>query len=183
MAVVTKKLEYELRKFTSPTLGDTQKEWDRQIAKDPDEILRSQYDRIFSWAAGHIDYGNHQLDTFAYGLFHDGKHQADAIVEVSYAKAGRKWLKMLDLHLSPELDAAFYDQTVDLSRMSQLFTAAIFGVLHLTDTAHRADTVKLYGRSGTLLSFLKGVATYINDRSKTPGLTVAIEGRWLVFRR
>lgn len=50
-----------------------------------------------------------------------------------------------------------------------------------TNTAHPSKVTKLYGRSGTLLAFLKGVGTYIERNVDVPGLKVSFEGRWLVF--
>jgi hypothetical protein len=172
---------YKLQRFDEKSLRQTNARWIRQIERHPSEVLASQYERILRWSAERIDYGDATGEEFAYGLFRDGDATADAIVEVTYTKRGRKWLKLLDLHLSPELDLAFYDQSVDILRINDLFAAAVVGVVKLTGEEHPSQTAKLYARSGTLLAFFRSLGAYIQEQRKVDVLKVAIEGRWLVF--
>lgn len=55
----------------------------------------------------------------------------------------------------------------------------------LTKTIRKADTVKVYGRTEALVSFLKGMYdsfSVITSLGTIKGVSVQIEGRWLVFR-
>lgn len=180
--MANKPFAHELKKFDSTTIAATRAAWVKELAAHKTEVLAAPYQRILDWAAGHIDYAGNGKETFAYGIFAGEAHSADAIVELVYTKSGRKWLKLLDLNLCPSVDLSFTDQNVDIQQLSSIFAAGVTGTVQLTSTAHPAKVTKLYGRSGTLLAFLKGVGTYIEGNSNVPGLKVSMEGRWLVFQ-
>lgn len=174
---------HELKKFDAKTLAATKAEWDRQIKKHSKEVLASEYQRILDWATTHIDYDGVGCHTFAYGIFEKGSDHADAIVELIYLRTAKKWLKLLNLHLCPSADLAFSTEPIDLKTITTIFSVAVTGTVRLTSSVHPTKVVKLYGRSGTLLAFLKGVGAYIAadaDLQKA-GFSVTIEGRWLVF--
>jgi hypothetical protein len=172
---------YELKPFTNDTMAATRNAWGKEVCAREGEILSTQYERILQWAEDHIDYSGEKSQTFAYGIFGRSAHDADAIVELIYTKSGAKWMKLLDVHLSPSVDFAFAPQEVDLKRLMSIFAAGMDGTVHLASTVHPSNVTKMYGRSGTLLEFLKEVGT-VKDNSALPGLKVSIEGRWLVFR-
>jgi hypothetical protein len=171
----------ELRKFSATSLDATRTAWQRQLKTHSRDLIASEYQRILGWAGCHISYGAAQ-DTYAYGIFDKNSGEADAVAEVIYSKAGARWLKLLDLHLCPSVDLSFATQDIDIRRLTAIFTAAVIGSMRLTSTAHPTKVLKLYGRSGTLLAFLKGVGTYIESNIKVSGIKVSIEGRWLVFK-
>lgn len=172
---------HELRQFTSASLTATRTAWDAQLRTHRKDLIASEYQRILDWAAGHIRYGGSQ-HTFAYGIFDKASSEAEAVAEVIYSKAGARWLKLLNLHLCPAVDLSFATQDVDIRRLTSIFAAAVVGAFELTSTSHPTKVLKLYGRSGTLLAFLKGVGTYIESNLKVTGIKVSIEGRWLVFK-
>jgi hypothetical protein len=174
--------DYELRKFDADSLRNTIDGWQAQMKAKPLSVARPQYDRIFEWVPEHVGYDDAQEENFAYGIFLGTSTCADAIAEVTYTKSGRKWLKLLDLHLSPEIDAAFFEQTIDLHRISALFSEAVIGVVKLTGNAHPSTTVKLFARSGTLLAFFRGLGAYIETQMDYKGPKITIEGRWLVLK-
>lgn len=181
---MAEKAKYEFRRFDDRSLSSTEASWKRQLSKHSSEVIPTEYERKLAWAREHATYGKDE-EIFAYGVFRDGGLIASAIVDVVYTKAGRKWLKLLDINLTPDLDLSFNSDKPDLDAIGDVFTAAITGVIAL-GAVHPAKETKLYGRSGTLLSFLKGLGAHLNgDGGKLirGKIEVLMEGRWLVFRR
>jgi hypothetical protein len=171
-----------LRPFSLQSLETTKVEWLAQLKRHQGEIVRSPYEQAFAWATDRIDYAKNDNEQFYYGLFNRKTQRCDAIADLTYTKRARKWLKMVDLMLSPDLDITFYDKTADRQRFADLFTAAVLGVVKLTGSAHPSRTVKIYGRSPTLLKFLKGLEVSIKRQGNPDGTEVSIEGRWFVIR-
>lgn len=171
---------YKLKRFDAESLAATEVNWRKQIVRHKDELIRTEYDRILKEMRENAIYDN-ERELFIYGVFEDGSPTASALVEVLYPKAGRRWLKQLDLHLSPVLDLSFYKDNVDLLGLSQVFGAAVAGTLRLTKD-HPSQQVKLYGRSGTLLNYLKGLAVALGGEPSLKEIKITVEGRWLVFR-
>lgn len=169
--------EYELLAFDKSSLAATRKIWHSQLEKHSDELLASGYLRILEWAESHVDYTCENGNGIAYGIFQTGHHFAAAIVEIAYTKTGKKWLKVLDLSLSPTLDLSFYDDSFNFDVIGGIFAAAILGSIKLTKTAHPAKVTKLYGRSGTALSFFKGFGAAFEKFGGPKGMDVSIEGR------
>lgn len=173
-------ISYRLLPFDRQLLANTSNSWNRQLEKHEGAVFPAPYRRMLAFAEGHCKYDG-VPEAFAYGLFYKEDKHADAILEVCYTRSGRKWLKLLDLTMSPEIDSGFATQSIDIHRLTHLYSAAIIGVVSLTATSHPAKTVKLYARSGTLLAFFRGVGAYIEQQGDS-GLRASIEDRWLVFR-
>lgn len=172
--------DYELRRFDATSFPSTKRVWEKQLIDNSGAVFASDYQRILDWAGECVGNDGIQGHSFAYGIFRGNSHHADAIVELVYTKPARKWLKLLNLHLCPSVDLSFHTQDIDIKQLSTIFAAAVVGTVRLTSTAHPTKVTKLYGRSGTLLSFLKGLGAYIENQN-IPGLSVSIEGRWLVM--
>jgi len=170
---------YQLRQFTSASLAATRTMWQQQLKTHQKELLESEWERVLDHAGKHINYA--VGDQFCYGVFKEGGHAAVAIVVLVYRKEACKWLKLLELNLCPAVDLSLTSHAVDFNKLSSIFAAAVFGTIQLTGTAHPTNVTKLYGRSGTLLAYLEGIQEYIQQSNTVPGLTVSIEGRWLVF--
>lgn len=173
---------YALSPFSADSLKQTRSEWEAQVAKFPKDLLPSDFQRIVDWAADHMDYGDGE-EGLAYGVFGPNRKSADAIIEVVYTKSGNKWLKMLNLFLSPRLFAGFIipEEQINTTELLNVYATALVGTVKLTGV-HPSKTVKLYGRSGTLLTFLKGISAHLQEHSKAKGITVNMDGRWMVFR-
>lgn len=178
-------ITHELKAFDAKSLDATAVAWRKELAKHRVEMMPSLHEGKLAWAASHMNYAAADGEALAYGIFADGDPHALAIVDIVYTKTGQKWLKMLDLTLSPSLDLAFNAESADFSQIYHVFTAAMVGAVRLTKTRHPAKVTKLYGRSGTLLAFLKGFGAYMKQKGHGHNLvfTVSIEGRWLVFRQ
>lgn len=174
--------DHKLQQFDTTKFDATEKEWRRQIQAHKKDVLATEYERILAWAGDHMDYGKGGSENFVYGIFQNGSGHAIAVVDMIYQRAARKWLKLMDLHLCPSMDLSFGTQAIDIQELSSIYAAAVVGTVQLTSTIYRTKVTKLYGRSGTLLAFLKGIGTYIANNAKVPGLEVNIEGRWLVFK-
>jgi hypothetical protein len=179
--MTTDPFDYQLKKFDATSFPSTKRTWERQLADNSGAIFASDYQRILDWAGTCIDDDGNNGNSFAYGIFKGNSHHADAIVELVYVKPARKWLKLLNLHLCPSVDLSFHTQDIDIKQLSHIFAAAVVGTVRLTSTAHPTKVTKLYGRSGTLLSFLKGLGAYIEGQN-IPRISVSIEGRWLVMK-
>jgi hypothetical protein len=172
--------EYKLRELDVASLARTEAEWKKQLQQHAETLSPSSYLRILDWAATHMTYGGN-AESFAYGLFRDDDQHADAILDVCYTKSGKKWLKMLELVQSPDIDHGIFSQTIDPIRVIEVYGASLLGTAGLT-SVHPSATIKLFGRSEALLAFYVAVCTYLVDKIKIPHVKVAIEGRFLVIR-
>jgi hypothetical protein len=171
---------YRLDKFTSASFGKTKASWEAQLAANKGAVFKSEYLMILNYCSNCLDYAGNNGNSYTYGIFKGNNDEADALIELVYQKDGRKWLKLLNLHLCPTVDVSFQTQDIDISQVSAIFGAALAGTVYLTSTDHPTKVTKLYGRSGTLLSFLKGIGAYI--QANVPAISVSVEGRWLVIR-
>lgn len=171
----------DVRGFDADSLGETRKAWLGQVGKHSEHLSEIEFEKTLDWAAAHLDYDNGE-EGLAYGIFSKNGKVAHAVIEVVYAKPGTKWLKMLNLTLSPALFLGFVtDGGIDREALTAVYTAAVAGTLKLAGK-HPSKTVKLYGRSGSLFTFLQGLAEYLKEHAPVQDVTVAVEGRWLVFR-
>jgi hypothetical protein len=179
---MTASTKFRLKPFDANTWARTRAEWARQLSEHEGEIMASEWERILEWAGRCLNYGNATEATFAYGIFREGAEFAEAIVEIVYQRSAKKWLKLLNLYVCPSIDLTFA-QALDIKTLVPIYAAAVFGTVQLTSTAHPTRVSKLYGRSGTLLTFLSDVCAYIGQDADLValGVKVRIEGRWLVF--
>jgi hypothetical protein len=174
------KKEWELRQFDAKSLLATRVEWLRQLEKDPKAGHKPDIEAKLDWCEKHLEYL--KGPDFAYGVFAKSDNHADAIVDVVYQKdAGKKWLKAMGVTLSPAETRFFSTEPQDFENMVEIYLAAISGVLNLTKV-HPTKVTKLYGRSGTLLAFLEGIAATLKTKGGLKNVSVTMEGRWLVFR-
>lgn len=175
---MSRKINFELRPFAADSLKKTRSRWEKQLKNaDSLAVMPSEYSRLMDWAEGHMDYVNGE--EFAYGIFPIDNDVAVAVAEIIYTRRQRRWLKLLNLTLSPQYDVSLSSENPKLSDLMQIFAAAVVGTVHLT-AIHASTVTKLYGRSSGMLSFLKGFAGYL-EVQKVDGITATIEGRWLVF--
>lgn len=130
-------------------------------------------------------YEHSTLDSIAYGIFPNSgtsKSEASAVVKVIISKAGKKWIKMIDCQIRPQIeDNASRESASDIQKIMEIYSAAIVGSLRLTNT-HKVKTVKVYGRNNALLRMLTLTAGYLKEQLTEHALPlkVSIEGRWLV---
>lgn len=178
--------DYSIQEFDDVRLGATRRAWTKALNDDPSEFNRTMFDRRLALAAKKCDYKNGS--EFCYGIFPSGIKAASAIVEISYTKESSKWIKMLNLHLSPSLDLSIDKNSPNFSELADIFSAAIVGTLKLTGV-HKSRVVKLYARSTVLLSFFKFVAEKlpkelekVEDGGRAAAIKLSVDGRWLVMK-
>jgi len=181
---VAAKHDYHLKKFTDASFIATATKWRKELSALKTEVLFNDYDRMLVWAGEHLTYENHG-QSFFYGTFNKGETSADAIAEINYFKKGKNnaWLKVLDLHLSPQIKNDVDNGKVDYDLLAHIFVRTVAGTMVLTHIDHPSDVVKYYARSDNLLQFFQGLSHELNTRGKLKGVKVGIEGRWLVFRK
>lgn len=118
----------------------------------------------------------------AYGVFQPGEQVAIAVCELVLSDRGQlagRWLKMLRITLSPEVELLLIEEDMDAVNLAvTAYKIAILGSfserLH-----HEADTLKLYGRTEEILRFLLVLLVSINQDA-TSKVSASKEGRWLV---
>lgn len=174
--------KYKLQPFDAASVKATRLDWERQLQKKQEDLFSADFLRFLDWVDTHMDYADGGDEGLAYGIFRDGSKHAVAIVDVVYSKRGTKWLKMMGVNLSPDLYLRLTGDNDDFVEVLDVYQEAVFGTLALT-SVHKSNTVKLYGRSGTLLAFLKALAGHTKPKLASLGINVTVEGRWVVFRK
>lgn len=162
-------------------------DWLARLVEAEHEVYRADYQQLFgmiegSKAIGDIDGRTNEPVHYAVS---DVDGACQALVQIVQSKRGREvWVKMLDIFLSPGIELAPDDESNTQLRLS-VFREALKGIFGLTTTSKLADTVKVYGRTDALVTFLRGMHdsfSVIASLGTLKGVEVSIEGRWLVFR-
>ena len=122
--------------------------------------------------------------SLAYGVFPSGSKVASCVCDLLLTDRGSfggKWLKMLKITLSPEIEtlASARDQQAMYVAI-QSYKAAVLGSFSAR-LEHEADTLKLYGRSKEQLDFLSTMLSVL-DEEGSADVSFKMEGRWLVLR-
>lgn len=173
-------MSYQLKKFDTTTVDQTEEAWINQAKKHKDVFFPTQIEKDFSWVRQFVD-GTSTDGVIHCGLFYDKSSVADATLELVHTRKSARsaWLKMLTITFCPDLliRADLGDKNAVISIVS-MFNQAIAGCIQLSGKDHKADTLKLYGRSNELLQFFK----YYVGVFKMKNIETSIEGRWLVFR-
>jgi len=172
---------YTLLPFNADTIARTEDSWLQELETAPD-TFPGDVRRFIEFAKSHMDYGNKGAESLAYGVFDEGEHVADSIVEVIITKPGKVWVKMLDCFVRPSISEKA--SSLDLEAVKALiaiYVASIVGMLALGNH-HKAALVKFYGRSGPLLDVLILVEKSLNEFKGDLRVKAKIEGRWLVVK-
>lgn len=170
------KKAHDFRKFGVEEIEATAKEWTHAAAKGL--AFPADVEQVLDWVRTHTAAGNG--DSTAYGVFPEGSKVASGICEVVVTRrtARSAWVKFLRLRLRPSLEDALFRKEVEAVReATEIFMTGVLGVFGLK-VQHQANTLKIFGRTNEQLSFLAGLASALQQRAK--GMSVMIEGRWLV---
>jgi hypothetical protein len=140
--------------------------------------------QLFDWVSknSEVKPEAHGAYEVAYGVFELGNPEAQAICEltVNRRSAQSKWVKMLNLRLHPRIEDGVFSNDIKATRAAiDAYTMCIVGVFTVK-SSHKADTLKVYGRTHEQLSLLTALATTLNNGKSKHKLTSKIEGRWLV---
>jgi hypothetical protein len=165
----------KFKKFTDQTIAATETSW---LQDKGSHAFPSDIDTVIAAIKKQSDYADKTLEWYTYGIFDDKKPQAIAVIKVIVSKTGRRLIKMIDCILKPSIeDSAIQSSPDALQLVPRIYAEAINGTIALTQD-HKADVVKVYGRSNELLRALATTALILD--SHLPA-SVTIEGRWLVF--
>ena len=176
-----------LKQLTKEEFASLKTKWTKLIKGNPHPVFEAEYRQIFNliestgcWA----DIKN-CMNKPIFNCVIDSSGEEWAIVEIVQSKNGSSvWVKMLNLYLSPKIEATLDNETNTKKRL-EVFRAALVGIFELTKWIKKADTVKVFGRTDALVTFLRGMHdsfSVLTTLGTIKGIDVSVEGRWLVFR-
>jgi len=93
------------------------------------------------------------------------------------------WIKMLNIHLSPQIEIEPENEASTQKRLD-VFRAALKGIFRATQQTKGTNTVKIYGRTDDLITFLRGMhdaMSVLTALGTIKDIEVSIEDRWLIF--
>lgn len=162
-------------------------DWLAPLADAEHEVYLADYQQLFAMiesanGIGDIDGRTNVPVHYAVRLEDGACH---ALVQIVQSKRGSEvWIKVLDIFLAPSIDLAPDDESNTQLRL-KVFREALKGIFGLTAASRLADTIKVYGRTDALVTFLRGMHdsfSVMASLGTIKGIEVSIEGRWLVFR-
>lgn len=173
----------EFRLFDRQDLDGTLSKWKAEA--EAADFFPNEVEQRLAWVGDSLDapaQQNHR--ELAYGVFQPGEKISIATCQLVLSDRGSlvgRWLKMLKVTLSPEIENAIrQDDAEAISLGVQAYKTAVLGSFAERLT-HEADTLKLYGRSDEILRFLMVLLGIINEDSSSK-LSARKEGRWLVIK-
>lgn len=176
----------ELKCLNTEDLGAVQKSWIDLLKKEHHPVFLAEYKQLFEviQSTGCWEKLTNCLNKPIYNCIIDKSNEVWAIIEIVQTKNGTAtWIKMLDIHLSPKIETE-PDNETNTRKRHEVFRTALKGIFLLTKEIQKADTVKVYGRTDALITFLRGMHdsfSVFTSLGTIKGIEVTIEGRWLVF--
>lgn len=180
-------MNLKLMQFEHDGFDQIKGAWLEELDPNAHEVFLAEYEQLFSLIEDNCAWGDlkSQFNKPVYQSVADDHGKSWAIVEIVQSKRGSEvWVKMMDITMCPKIEVE-QDSGDTASQRLRVFIAALMGIFRLTGDIDRANTVKVYGRTDLLVTFLRGMhsaITTITSLGTIPGITVSIEGRWLVFR-
>lgn len=172
------KMKFSMKPFSEDSFASTERAWTKRATGGC--AFPTEAPQILDWARTRLNPAVVN-DSIAYGIFKDGVEVASALCEVVlFRKSARsKWVKMMKVRLSPELEEGVFAGSLDTARdVLDVYAAAVFGVMRLK-LEHDATTLKIYGRSTEQLVFLRNLGVELEKRIKDH--KISLNGRWLVI--
>jgi hypothetical protein len=184
---ITANFMMHLESFDSERLEEIKTSWLSSLPNNDHDVYEAEYSQLFdiirigkSW--GELD---NRFNTPIYQAIVDGNKKVWAIVHIVQSRHGSAtWIKLMDIYISPEIDIN-KDTESNTKKRLDVFIAALLGIFSLTKNMASIDTFKIYGRTDSLVAFLRGMHdgfSTIDTIGTIKGIKVSIEGRWLVFR-
>ena len=167
-----------LKEFTTEKINDSKKQWLHEA--NALNYPTIDIEKVFIYALNHIDYVNTNNDSLSYAILCDETSDCLAVVDViiSNNNPQKTYIKMLQVDLCPKyLDILLNDKMDQIDLVIDVYAKSTLGTILLT-THHKADIVKLYGRSQSMKLLLKSMESSINASQKFKGST-NWEGNWL----
>lgn len=174
----------EFRQFDEASYQATLKKW-REEAETYD-CFPEEVERKLHWIHCSLTSNKQeQHEVIPYGVFVGDSNIAAATCELVLSHRGQmngKWLKMLKVTLSPEIESLSQEDNYDaIATAVSAYRAATVGAYNAR-LSHAADTLKLFGRDNDQLKFLMTLMSFIKEDPENSSLVASKEGRWLVLR-
>ena len=176
----------ELAHLQEEELQSIKKSWIEAAGKSTHEAFLAEYQQLFDVIEGGNSIGELD-DRMNVSIFYAVKEggECKALVQMVQSQRGSDiWVKMMDIYMCPDVELTSDTEQITIDRL-KIFTTSLIGVFSLTRSVARADTIKVYGRTEALVTFLRGMhdtLSVLSSLGNMPGIEVSIEGRWLVFR-
>ncbi len=170
-------MAYGLQEITPELLKQTQKAWELVVGE---EEFASEFQALFEWIGCHIDYADPKGNSLAYAIVDDGQKIASGFGEIVSTKhhGGRKLgglTKLLKVMVTPQ----YWEIASHKQEIIGIFVAAIKGVTKISHQ-NKSKTIKIYGRTDSLLELLQGIHDSMQaDEQSAKLITTCIKGRWL----
>lgn len=176
-----------LQELNNQLLTEIRNDWLSFFSGDDDAVGLAEFEQLLG-----IIEKNNQFGTLegrdnvpTYFSITNSDSKTKALVEVVQSRKGRQvWVKMMDISLCPAIELHTEDDKTTNERL-EVFVAALVGIFGLTKNLKAADTVKIFGRTDALVTFLRGMhdsLAVFSSLGTIKDISVSIEGRWLVFR-
>jgi hypothetical protein len=160
--------------------------WMKMIPAEDHEVYGAEYRQLFdriqvgkSWGP----LGDRVNEAIFYLI--ESKDSHYGVVEIVQSKKGREtWIKMFDITMAPNIETEPDTEKCTKLRL-EVFKATLNGIFKLSKTVKKANTLKVYGRTELLITFLRGMhdaMSVLATLGMMKGISVSIEGRWLVFK-
>lgn len=151
---------------------------------EANDVFPNEVERKLSWIGELLpsSKGDANNQSLAYGVFTAGSEVPAAVCElvISRKTASERWLKLLSVILSPEVEAKVEAGDVDAIQTAVIaYRTAVSGAFD-AQLEHNADTLKLYGRNEAMLKLLTTLLATL--QSSGSDFDAKKEGRWLVLR-
>lgn len=167
-------MTYTTEKISDTLLENTKKSWELVVGTDE---FTSEYGALFEWLLSHRDYGPANCDSVAYALVQEGHKIASAFIEIVSSTNRGGLTKLLKVFITPQ----FWDVADHQTEVVKIFVMAIKGAIDISN-GKKSRTVKIYGRSNSLLSLLHTIhLAIIDDLDPQSGIAASMQGRWLVI--
>lgn len=178
----------KLKRLSKDDITKLESKWLGLLGDDTDGVIKADYNQLFNIIKSTGCWGDikESYNKPLYSCVIDSNDKEWGIVEIvlSQNNGSSIWVKILDIHLSPEIETEDDTEESTKSRL-KVFKAALTGTFDLTKDVRNANTVKVFGRTDVLVAFLRGMHesfSVLATLGTISGITVSIEGRWLVFR-
>ncbi|MFZ3124544.1 MAG: hypothetical protein WA129_05385 [Acidovorax sp.] len=151
---------------------------------DANDVFPHEVERRLRWIGELLSNGKGDANyrSLAYGVFTVGSEVPAAVCElvISRKTMNERWLKLLSVILSPEVEAKVEAGDVDAIQTAVMaYRTAVSGAFD-AQLEHNADTLKLYGRNEAMLKLLTTLLATL--QSSGSDFDAKKEGRWLVLR-
>lgn len=177
----------QLHELDIQSLTRIKADWLSFFRGDDDAVGVTEFEQLIDIIDKNCQYGalDERDNVPTFFSIDDDEGRTKALVEVVQSRKGRHvWVKMMDISLCPEIELHGEDDKTTNERL-EVFVAALVGIFGLTKNLKSADTVKIFGRTDALVTFLRGMhdsLAVFSSLGTIKDISVSIEGRWLVFR-